>query len=338
MLLAQDGTVFGKVTGLGTTPTLSALTIGVTGTVELTELGGVVYWSDGTQVGTISGGVASNWGMTVPPVPTLTTTTGTTPAGRYQVAITLEDAAGRESGALKAGLITLTTSDKDIVATLSSYDVSATHVNVYASSGENQKEVFWVKRVAVGALPTTITAAQLRTSIRPLRTQHLRGPVPCSRLFTYQSFLMLIKDSVIFRSHGLSPHLFNTKQDVFPHPSNVLGGVGVADGFWTTTSDGLWWWTGEPGNWKNVLKDRRDYASGMARIPGGWIPKLETEELIGIFVSEEGPVAALPGGRTIPLTQNRYHCDVAGKTAHIVVYLNTLSSGAKLRQIAFTLN
>lgn len=335
MLLAQDGSVLGQVT-LGATPAFVPLVTGLTGNVALAELGGVVYWSDGVVCGAITNGVNSNWGMAVPPSPTLSTTAGTTPAGRYQVSITLEDAAGRESGVSKASLAVLTDGTKDITATLSSIDSSAVYANVYASE-VNQKELFWVKRVAVAALPTTITAAQLRTSIRPLRTQHLRGPIPCTSIFTYQSFLMLCRDEVVFRSNGLSPHLFNVREDVFPHPSNVTGGVGVKDGFWTTTSEGLWWWSGEPGTWRNVLKDRRKYAAGVAQVYGGWFPKLQTEELVGIFISEVGPVATLPGGQLVPLTQGRYHSNVEGKRAKIAIYENTIATGAKVRQLAFTL-
>jgi hypothetical protein len=169
-------------------------------------------------------------------------------------------------------------------------------------------------------MPYTILPADYRVSTRPLRTQHIRGPIPGNGLFTYKSFIMTYKDEVIFRSRGLSPHLFHPREDVLVLPSDVYGGGGTDGGFWVATkSHGVWWWTGEPGDWKNEQKDHRKYAQGALVIDGSFIPSLETTGLVVLFVSEDGLMVGLSNGRLVPLMLKRLRLDVTNKSASFIV-------------------
>lgn len=301
--------------------------------VRFQQHAGQLWWTNGEVCGAItSAGVATHWGMTVPATPTLGTTAGDLPAGRYLVACTLEDANGAESGCGKAALITLADATKDITVDVSSPDSNATHVNIYATSA-NQGGLFWCKQVTVGSLPTTLSTISVST--RPLLTQHMRGPIPADGIFSYMGFLLLFRDQVLFRNNGLSPHTFYVREHVRAYPDNIVAGAGLETGFWLMTDGGAWWISGEsPATWSDIRKDSRQYAGGSLVIHGGLIPALETQALVALFLSEHGLMVGLPTGQLVALTQDRLHLSVQGYHASFAV--RQLSTG--VRQILFALN
>lgn len=67
-----------------------------------------VYFSNGQDIGILENGAIRSWGLPVPPLPSVTATSGNMPAGQYQYVITWLRNDGQESGApTLAGVINL---------------------------------------------------------------------------------------------------------------------------------------------------------------------------------------------------------------------------------------
>lgn len=278
--------------------------ISTTHPVQFHTFGGQIYWTNRVQSGRIlAAGTALNWGMAAPPSPTLTTTAGDLPAGRYLVAATYTDASGVESGAGKVTAITVD-GTKDISATLVVNDTNATNIRFYIS-GPDGTEVFWTKTVAVAAVPTTLTNEKL--SRFPLKTQHMTGPVPGSGVFSYKGIIGTHYGNWVFLSSGLSPHLFSVQTDSMQFPYLTRAVAGVAGGIWVATEGGLFWVQG--GTVQTMAKTQKDndyYARGTIVLPGTHFPMLETSDEVAFFVKENSIVAGTSDGRAIPITLDRY--------------------------------
>lgn len=320
-VLLQDGDSINLVTVDGSNNyTISTLYSGLGSSdfVDFYELGFNIYYTNGTVCGKINSSSAhSHWGMTVPPAPVLSDTSGSLAAGRYLVACNLLDSDGEESGTSENALIELASTGA-ITVDLSSVDSNAVSVKIYASN-TNQPELNWCKTVAVGSLPTTLSDVEVSTI--PPYTKDLRNPIPSDGIFSYMSWLLLYRDKVLFRSSGTSHHLFRTGKHVRVFPSDILGGGGTKGGFWITTAQGAWFTSGDdPKKWAPLKKDTRAYAAGQLVVDGSIIPELQTNELIVLFVSENGLMAGLPNGVMVGLTESRLSLDVSGKRAYIATH------------------
>ena len=334
-LFVQDGEAIKKVDPSDWTS--SSLVTGLSeGRVEFLEHAGRLWWTDGATNGQITAAyAATNWGLTAAPAPTLGVAVGNLPAGRYHVACTYVDVNNVEHGCVESATITLSAVG-GITVTLTP-PTGATHVNIYCSPGPDQPDVVWSQKVAVGALPASITvlATHARNSTRPLRTMGMRGPLAADRLFSYKGYIFQCLDNVVARSEGISPHLFNYETNSRAFPGTYTSGAGTERGFWVATDKGLWFVDGDgtSENWFAQKKDNRVYAKGSLQIDGSLIPSLEAKGLIGLFVSNNGVIAGLPGGQSVCLTQDRMSLDTEGKQA--VLAIRTLPSG--IRQVVFTL-
>jgi hypothetical protein len=290
-----------------------------------------IWWSNGTTQGRIlSNGTATNWGCSVAPSPTLSTTTGTLSAGRYMVACTFVDAYGIEHGAPKASVITMD-GTKSIRVELSSVDTNASYINIYVTR-PNGRELYFTKQVASTALPAVIT--DVSYSKEPLRTMGLSPPPAPDIIFSYRGFLMLGIDNFVFPSQGVNHHLFDLKTDLFGFETNLKAGAGLNNGFWVTTEKGAFWTNGDaPSEWELVKVDNLKYAKGALVIPGYLLPAANTPDPVALFVNEYGLVAGLPAGNILPLTKDRLHMDVEDKEASIV--MNTQN---EYNQLMFSVN
>ena len=322
LLLLQDAGVI-KLVNTSTWET-SDLVTGLTADarIKFYAFNDVIYWSNGTEKGRItSAGTALNWGCATAASPTLGTTAGDLPAGIYQVAATFIDSSGIEHSAGKASAITLS-GTQDITATVGSLDSDAVSVKFYATKANQRSDagLFFVKTVAVGSLPTTITDVEV--SEEYLRNQFLSPPIAADIIFSYRGMLILGVDEYLLPSLGPQTHLYEigTKQEA--RPSAVLAGAGLRDGFWTVTANGLYWTTGnEPKNWFTSPKvDDRKYAAGSLIVPGYYIPKLRVNQNIALFVSEDGLIAGMPDGSIYPMTLDRMRLTVTGMRASIAMY------------------
>lgn len=312
-LLQDQGTIHIVTEGTPFTTSSPVTGLNASAAVYFYEFAGQVFYTNGLVNGRfLSDGSALPWGLGVAPSPTLGSTAGDLPAGLYRVAATLvndadKDRAGNtietEGGALKAASITVD-GTKDITATLTPGDSNATHVNFYISE-PNQEELFFTKQVAVGALPATITDYQY--SKRPLRTQHMQGPIAGDGIFSFLGYIMIWSNNWIFRSKGHTPNLFHPREEVFGFPYNVQAAAGLQDGFYVATSKGLHWVT-QTGErvWKKKQKDSKQYTTGSLIRESDDFPFLKLSgEKVAIFGCEDGLAFGLPEGQVMYVTDER---------------------------------
>lgn len=272
--------------------------------VQFLEHEGQVWWTTTSYAGRITdAGVPHNWGMSVPPTPTLGTTSGALPAGRYQVTCTYADASGIESAAPQATAITVD-GTKAITVTLTPNDTNATHIRIYATAVDSDA-FYHVKTVAVGALPTTLTTCTV--SKFPLETQHMRGPIPGSGLFAFNRTLFTFRGKWAFPSSEFSQHVFDPMHAALWVAAPIRAAAGVSGGMWLATERGLFFLRGDTlANLTVTRKDHEYYARGTMILPGGKIPSLGTQDIVALFVNQNGPVAGTSDGQMVQFTDGRY--------------------------------
>lgn len=300
MLLLQDG---GRIVRLLPAPQ-AVLVSGLGGApVRFCAFQRQVFWSDGSACGCIDrNGAATNWGLAVPAV-SASAVAGTLAAGTYRVAATFVDAAGREGGAAQAAALTLTSPGALRVA-IPVRDPNARYVEIYASAGANQPDLFWCRRVALGHVPVTLS--DLRISTRPLRTQHLRGPVAGAGLFTYRGYLLTWSGARLYRSQPKAPHLWDLRTQRFIFPGTVRTALALADGFYVGTDAGLFWVAGEdPAAWRVLQVDDRVYLAGGRRLAARKLPALQAGGVVALLASRDGLMVGLPGGQVMAATDGR---------------------------------
>lgn len=323
LLLTQDGGTVSSVDPDTGTPTALIANLSTSLVVMFCEQAGKVFCTNGTVHSLISSaGAASNWGMTVPPAPTLDVTSGDLPAGRYRVSCSLIDASGAMSGAPEAAVQTVNGS-QDITVTLGSVDANATHVRVYASQ-DNTPDLYFVKQVAEGDLPTTIT--EVDTSWEILPTQFLSGPQGLPSIVgisKWLGYMMIWRGSRVMHSAGNRHHLFDLKTAPWKFPYTVRAVAGAGQVCWVATSRGIFNYIGEPptGRMSDPL-DTRAYAAGSVVVPADKLPFIEATGNVALFASEDGLAVGLPDGQLLHPHEHQTNWDVAGKTASIT-YLET---------------
>jgi hypothetical protein len=306
MLLVHDEDKIVKVNLSATPVTTTTIVSGlaVDDPVQFLEHEGQVFWTTTSYAGRITdAGVAKNWGMLAPPAPTLGTTSGTLPAGLYQVTATYTDASGIESAALYGSAIAVNGSQA-ITFTLTPNDTNATHVRIYATEADSDA-FYHVKTVAVGALPTTLTSCAV--SLFPLKTHHMRGPIPGSGLFALNRTLFTFRGHWAFPSNEYSQHVFDPMHEVLYVAAPIRAAAGVSGGFWLATERGLFFLRGD--SLKNLTVTRKDYeyyARGALILPGGKLPSLQTGNLVALFLNQNGPVACTSDGQMLQITDGRY--------------------------------
>lgn len=328
LLLVQDNTSIKLVDIVAGTST-SVVTGLSLAKVQFLHHGDRVYWTNGTDKGVIDeDGVNSNWGLTIPPSPTLAVSSGSLRAGRYLVACTLVDSSGIEHAAPDSSVITLT-ANQNISVNLSSYDSNAVYVKVYVSR-VNGSQLYYTATVAVGSLPATVSNVDL--SFEPIRTQHLSPPIPADCLFSYRGMVILGIENGIFPSLGLYTHVYDIANAQNYFPADVVGGAGLDNGFWTATEKGIFWTTGDtPENWNTVQVDTREYAKGSIVLPGYLFPEIKEPDEVAFFLSEHGLMVGDGKGNLTPHTIDRLHIEVKDKTASFAY-----RKAAELRQLLFT--
>lgn len=333
LLLVQDGSEIKQVNPADWSTSTLVTGLNPAQRVVFHEHAAQVFWSNKEVCGRIeSGGVARNWGCSVPEI---VVSTDVTPApaidsGYYLVVATFVDASGVEHGAGKAEVITLV-SGQAFRVDVPVIDPAAVSVRIYATK-PNNTGLFFVGETAPADLPLVII--DVAVSEEPLRTQFLVPPLPTDVLFSYRGMLVLGVDEYLFPSYGVNAHLYEVGEVLEARPEPILAGAGLDDGFWAVTANGAFWTTGTaPETWQTWRRNDLNFAAGSLVLDGSLIPKLETNKEIALFVSEHGLVAGLPGGVLVQLQQDRLHLDVTAARASIAYR----EVDKNLRQFVFNL-
>jgi len=305
MLLLEDAGDIKRVRpGAGSADTIAEVLATGLSSREMSwaEAGGEVYWTNGIEVGRIKQGAATFWGLMPPSPPSLSAAGGNMPAGTYMVAVTCETADGTESGARQATQIVLGASGGITVANLTA-DPAAAYINLYVTEC-NGRELFWTERI--DAASTSWTLVDLPVSGDPMDRLGMYGvPVGATLVRGFNGRLLVTVGNVLYWSQPLAYHLWRIATDfqMFAEPIVLL--EPMDDGFYVAEGSRTWWVRGDdPETWSPMEVDDQRVAAGAAiRIPGRKIPALETHAMVAVWASESGPVAGLPGGVCVHLTE-----------------------------------
>ncbi|WP_322037982.1 hypothetical protein [Burkholderia cenocepacia] len=173
-----------------------------------------VYFSNGTDTGIIerATGAARSWGLPVPPLPTPSVTVGQMPAGTYQFAATYWRTDGQESGAPRAGTITVGDGAGLSFAMPSSLDPDVASKALYLSTPNG--EVLYLAGLMDNAAQTFTYANDTTELSYPIATQFL-GPAPAGQLVAfYRGRMFVAVGDVLFYSSGFGYELFDLREYV----------------------------------------------------------------------------------------------------------------------------
>jgi hypothetical protein len=306
-----------------------------TETVELFEFEGEIYWTSPLRTGRItvaSGTATANvWGVEAPDLEALSSMenpNSALPYGEYLFAVT-EVVNGIESGASSVAKATFGISS--FVGSGGALNTPYSSVELTITSNNNSGGYFRVYMSRIGGGQLYYAFATDKTSIKvpgdptlstfQLKTSSMRGPIPGYGIFAYRKTLCTYRGRWVYPDAGVSHHLFNPASFVIFVPYPVCAAQGVAGGAWIATEQGMYWLFGESRATMTIIRmDNDTYAKGSLLVPASYVPVVQAQGMIALFVNTESVVAGLEDGRLIKLTQNKYKPDdVTGKRVSITI-------------------
>jgi hypothetical protein len=281
------------------------------------EAGGAVWVLSAGFRGALVGGALSFWGLEPPAPPVLSATAGQLPAGRYQVALTVEATAANgalvESGARAVSTLTLEAPGA-IEVTAAGLDANAELVNLYCSE-PNGRELYFVGALPVDAAPWRIEQVAQTTDLLDGLGEY---PPPLGQIVrAYRGRLLVASGAALYWSGPLAYHRFRLRRDVQLFADELVLLEPTLDGFYAATKDRLWWVGGDdPETWQSLLLGQEMVPAGAAvRVPGSALPALETASPVLVWATERGFVAGLPGAQLRWLTDGRVALPGHGKAS-----------------------
>lgn len=262
-----------------------------------------VFWTNGSATGRITqAGASSFWGLSAPPSPLLTTTTGSLPAGKYQATYTAV-VDGVESGAPASVSIELMESGGVLLVTPAA--ASGVTFNAYLSttnggSGELRRVLSDIPASTSASLPLN----------RGARLQSLLAvkPYPGDLLDSYHGRIWIAADSTLWFTDSASPHWLVPAEQYFLWPSRITMAVPVLDGLFVATEHATWMLQGDgPASMamRQVADQGAIFGTGTNRVPydifgGDGTP-------CAVWLDTDGVLCrGMSGGVVQRITENRY--------------------------------
>jgi len=280
------------------------------------EIGGRVYYSNGTDTGCVADGASRTWGMQVPGALTAVASGGSLPAGRYQFAMTFLRNDEQESGASVAGVV-------DVVAG----GIAFTSLPVSSDPDVYAKVLYVTKQggdtfYRAAVLPNSTLVAVVErepVGIATLITQHLR-PAPAGQCLGYHAGSALVASgSRIYPSQPFAPELFDLRR-AMPMPDRVSMIAPVKSGVFVGTGTSIVWLAGAD---FKALDYRKVAAYGV--IPGtlaycdaSVIGDGSRKGVAAMWASTRGLCVGFDDGSLENLTQTRFAYPVQERGTAIV--------------------
>jgi len=279
---------------------------------------GFTWWSDGETLGRIGADGASRPGTLPETVaPNVTEVAGSLPPGTYLVAYTWVDATGMESACSALAEVMLNASG-GLEVGVDSLPADVVAARLYCSSA-NGDQARLVGTYTTEHWPVSITEEPSAQTV--LQTAGLL-PLPVGSGITSRGgFLLTWLDDLLFHSRGDATALCDLTRDVHQFPGEITGAVGVEQGVWVATTNGLYWMEGRDLTQSHVSarQDTRAYASGGVLIPPE-VTGIETGWPCACFVSDEGPVFGTADGQIVVPYASSQRWDIVDKQVDIAVW------------------
>lgn len=192
---------------------LSALRSGLTAglPMDFVRINDRVYYGNGAENGVVENGVARTWGLAVPPLPGVSVTVGNLPAGDYHFVMVNFRIDGQESGAQRAGVITVPAGSGLVFSLpVGGSDVATKGIYISTPNGE----VLYLALLVSNSATTATYAGDTSEFNLPLVTQFM-GPPPAGHLVGYyRSRAFVCKDEVLYPSEGYNYELFDLRNGI----------------------------------------------------------------------------------------------------------------------------
>lgn len=304
--------------------TTEALRTGLTSGVRMAycAVNERVYYSNGHASGVVEAGVSRSWGLAPPTSQgTASAVIGYLAAGTYQWALTYLRDDGQESGTGLAGRIDV---GADAGIYFSDLPVSADPAVVgkilYVTECDG---TVLYEAATLGASATTATVIHAGDAANPLMTQHLQQP-PAGHLIAYWRGRMCVAaGNILYYSEPHAYELFDLRHYLeFPGPITLIAPVDDAAGGGLVISSGdlTGWISGtSPEDFAfTPLSGDAAILGTLAYVKGSLFGKGELgDRLIPMWVSTAGICVALPDGRLLNVTEQRYDMDESGQGAAV---------------------
>lgn len=276
---------------------------------------GVLYWMNGAQAGRVlPSGTAAPWWVPGPAGEPLVaaSSVGGLDAGSYQVAVTFEDAGGRESGAGLATVVSVPAGGGISLASIPQGDADT--VNVYLSAANGH--TLYLHR----ALPMGLTSAHLGVGVRgrPLETQFL-DPLPSGQILRHFYGRMLsAAGSTLFYSEAFRPGLCRLSRNYLQYPEPITVVQPVVDGVFVVADKTYFVQAlGTPEQAQATVDDTGGVLGTGLRVDASYFNLQEVSGDIGCWFGAEGLVLGLPGGQVLRMTEGRLALDAYGRGASL---------------------
>ena len=223
-----------------TLPTYSATSIKAltsNAAMSYAEIGGVLFYSNGTDSGRIVGGVALPMAFPTPDAPTVAGGIGgDLPAGKYRVAVAYCNPVTGEEGGVSPSQTIATIATGGLRITLPPTTTGATNANVYLTT-LNGSVLMLSTSVVLGLWPTVDVIAE--ASGRPAMQRHEK-PLPAGRMFAFQGALCSFKGNEVYEGlphrHGYCRQLGSR----IPFVGDVSNVVPTENGVYVVADETFW--------------------------------------------------------------------------------------------------
>lgn len=226
--------------------------------MSYTQLGDSWYFSNGTDRGRVTAGVAYPMGLPTPDAPALAAIGGSLTVGWYQVSVAYVNAAtGEEGGVSPSGNYELT-AQGGLRVTLPAATAGASHINVYLSDPNGTAPALH-QSVAVGTASLDLTSA-VAGRPAPGRFENI---LPAGKLFVANGRLCSYAAGMVYVGLPYRPGYYQPADGYIPFPADVSvvvpnqGGVFIA-------ADKTYWVPGDLGDVKDQIRDVLPYGA----VPG----------------------------------------------------------------------
>lgn len=251
------------------------------------------YYSNGTDIGRVTLGVAYPIGLQAPSAPGVSSADGGLPAGQYQVAISYSNAATGEEGALSDITPQENTDLAGLQVSLPAGVPGATHVNVYATEC-NGTALLLATTVPVG------TAAAIIVSPPSGRTASTQSEalLPAGTLFYADGKLCSFKDHMVYVGTPYRFGYYLPLSGFIPFPCDVSIAIANENGTYVAADKTYF----VPGDLSNVQEKILDVMPCGA-VPGTAFHVLHSKE-IGWFSRKGFVVISADGAVNATMTDN----------------------------------
>lgn len=221
-------------------------------------LGDSVYFSNGTDSGRVTSGVAYPMGLPTPTAPTLAAIGGSLAPGQYLVGVAYSNSVTGEVGGISATASLTLTATGGARVTLPAATTGATHIKVYLSADNGD-----VPTLATTVATGTATADLTTLATGSESTMRLEAPLPAGTLFAHNGRLCSFTGSTVYVGLPFRPGYYLPAEGFIPFPSAVSIAVGNQGGVYVA-ADKTYFIPGDLGDVQGALVDVLPYGA----VPG----------------------------------------------------------------------